>query len=632
MTTFPDSWRTSAELLRLAARSAAATFGEDTLDLWRQVFTSGRPAPQAPIPPTTTEEAPTPDESRDLWALVRGPAAPGSTQASCEVPTAAEADALWARLRAPIAGLRTAVRIARLEPEGDARLAPEFTEPTRPAPMPARPCRVGRDALGVHVLLERGDDVATVLGRIEAAADPEVVLVVPRGVASVRTAPAWARLSGHVRRRGLTLRVVAARAEVRGYARQTGLGAARTWQGLPAWCAPFMLGDFALPSSLPAFLDSLGARFFAMLATLSVAVTVFAYFGPLARIEVSPPSVAVEQRVQIRVDPIAPRIDMGTLTLPATTVQRSVRVVVSSPATGSAPVGGRPAGVRLEFRNDGDTPIDVPAGTVGQSDTYPGFATTERLTVPAGRRASVDVLAVQPGTAGNVGAGAVHLLASMPRGLSVVNPQAARGGADRLVPAVAQADVDHVRALAHNVLTQAAMRDARAAHEGGLVLPSAVSIAVLGQTPYQRLEEQSDVFVAEYVAQASISVVLPETASRFAEWYLRTQLPPSQDLVPGFSRLTFEGSPTAEGGQSRTFVTVSGRASDRLDANALAAVVTGATPRDAKDRLRERLAIDVDPRVNVTPSWLPRPWLPRRADRIDVTLGSPNAINSRPIE
>ena len=621
MRTLPTGQPGRAESLLHALREVAAGFVADLRDIWSLVFPSREPAVSPPPEPPAIEEpsAPaTPEErARNLWALVRNPSA---AAASSMAPPTREA-------RAVIKPPAPTTRPATASPASPPSRLPSASS------LPSALARGDqRDALGVHVSAERGDDVATVLGRIEAADQPEVVLVVPRSVASLRTAPAWARLAGHARRRGLTLRVVAARAEVRGYARQTGLDAARTWQGLPGARPPLVVGGLRMPRALPQLLDSVGANLLALLAIILAATIAFAYFGPLARIEVSPPSAAVEERLQVRIDPIATRIDVGTLTLPATTVQRPVRVIVSAPATGSVPVGDRPAGVRLEFRNDGAAAIEVPAGTVARADLYPGFATTERVTVPAGQRATVDALAVQPGTPGNLGPGAVRLLDGWPATLTVVNPAAARGGADRLVPGVAQADVDRVRALADGVLTQAAVRDARAAYEGGLVLPNSVSIAILGQTPFQRLEEASDVFVAEYVAQAAVLVVLPETATRFAEAYLRSKLPETQDLVPGVSRVAFEGAPTLEAGQTRARVTLSGRASDRLEASALAEAVAGATPRDAKDRLRERLGLDLDPRVSVTPGWLPWPWLPRRADRIEVTLGAPDIASPRPAE
>jgi hypothetical protein len=482
------------------------------------------------------------------------------------------------------------------------------------------------------VLAESGDDLATVLGRIEAAGEPEVLLAVPRSVASLRSAAAWARLAGHARRRGLTLRVVAARSEVRVYARRTGLEAARTWRGLPGARPPLMLGDVALPLSLPRLRGSVGVRALVLVAVLAAAVVTFAYLGPVTRIEVSPPSTPLEERVQIRVDPLGTGVDLAARSLPATTVQRSVRAIVSGPTTGSVAVGDRPAGVRLEFRNDGDTAIEVPAGTVARAEQYPGFATVDRLTIGPGQRAAIDAIAVQPGSAGNLGPGAVRLLDGLPPTLSVANLVPARGGTDRLVPGVAQVDVDRVRALADRVLAQAAVFDARGAYEGGLVVPDSVSIAILGNTPFQRLDEPAELFVAEYVAQAAVLVVLPETATRFAEAYLKSKLPTGRDLVPGVTKVAFDGSPTLEGGQARAEVTLTGQTAARLDEPALAGIVAGATPRDAKDRLREHLKLDTDPRVHVSPPWLPWPWLPRSASRIEVALGPPDASTPRPAE
>jgi hypothetical protein len=109
-------------------------------------------------------------------------------------------------------------------------------------------------------------------------------------------------------------------------------------------------------------------------------------------------------------------------------------------------------------------------------------------------------------------------------------------------------------------------------------------------------------------------------------------LPAERDLVPGVTRVAFDGAPTLESGQPRAQVTLSGRTATRLDEAALARAVAGATPRDAKDRLRQQLRLDTDPRVRVEPPWLPWPWLPRRADRIEVVLGPPDAAAPRAAE
>lgn len=469
----------------------------------------------------------------------------------------------------------------------------------------------------VRVITESGDDVATILGRVDAASASEVELVVPRGVASLRTPAAWLRVAAHVRRRGLSLQVIAARRDVRAYAGQTGFAAARSRRGLrgaPTRTLLHGFGETVWPSAL------------SMIGGLAILVAGLAYLVPTAVIAVSPPTQPLEANLQVRINPLATSIDLASRTLPATTVQRTVRAVVSAPTTGSVRVGDRPAVASLEFRNAGDAPVDLPPGTVVRDPARLGFSITEGVRVEPGASAFVEAIALRPGTVGNVAPGALHFLDDGPAALSVTNATPGHGGADRFAPGVSQADVDRVHRMADDILGRVAARQLGEEYAGGLVLPEGASIAILSQQPFQRLEEPSDVFVTEYLARVSMAVVLPETARAFAERHLTTLVPRGRELVPGAASATFAPESGLEGGKLLAQVSLVGRTAASLDAGTLASAVAGASPMQAKAILRERLQLTSDAEVVQGPGWLPWPWLPRRAARIEVVVVAPRAV------
>ncbi|MQC17939.1 MAG: hypothetical protein DWG80_02555 [Chloroflexi bacterium] len=55
------------------------------------------------------------------------------------------------------------------------------------------------------------DDVASVVGRIDVADSPEVILIVRRDARALRRPSAWPHIAAHVRRRGIELGVVSPR-------------------------------------------------------------------------------------------------------------------------------------------------------------------------------------------------------------------------------------------------------------------------------------------------------------------------------------------------------------------------------------------------------------------------------------
>ncbi len=474
----------------------------------------------------------------------------------------------------------------------------------------ALPQRQHTSTLGARVLAEGGDDLATILGRIDAAGSPDVVLVVPRGVAALRTPAAGTRPGWHVRRRGLELMVVATRAEVRAYAEQTGFAAARTWGGLPG----------ARRGLLPGLGVTVWRPAIAMIAGLGALVMGIGYAVPTAHVEIAPPSEPIEQEVQLRINPLAAGVDVRGLTVPATTVQRTVRASVSVPTTGTARVGDRPAGVRLEFANEGTSAIEVATGTVVRDEARRGFSTVSAVRVEPGATAEVDAIALRPGSGGNVPPQTLRSIEDRPASLAVTNPAPARGGSDRPTAGVSQADVDRARQQAEGVLARVAARQIAAEHEGGLVVGESMTIAIIASEPLMQLEEAAESFVAEYVARVSVVVVPPEATRTFAERYLADRAPNGRELVRGASTVRVIGEPSSDGGRIVADVVLTGATVAKLDRDAMAEAIAGASAPDAQAALRERLRLASDPGVTISPAWLPWPWLPSRSSRITFAV------------
>lgn len=466
------------------------------------------------------------------------------------------------------------------------------------------------EVAGARVEAQPGDDLATILGRLDAAPAADIVLVAPRGVAALRTAAAWVRIAGHARRQGLAIAVVSTRSEVRRYARQSGIRAARTSRGLLGGGStiPFTGLTVVWPSVL-----TLAGGVFVLAAGIL-------YTVPTARIEVAPPSQPIEADLLVRVNPLASTFDVPGRTLPALAVQRTVRAVVSAPATGSVRVGDRPALVRVDFRNAGPGVIELPKGTVVRDEARRGFTTVDPIRIEAGEAQSVDAIAMRPGTVGNIPPNSLKLVDDGPEGLTVSNPTPGHGGSDRATTGVSQADVDRVHRLAEDVLTRVALRQLQEEYAGGLVISEGASVAMLAQQPLQQLDEASEVFSAEYVGRASVPVVLPDVAAAFAERFLAPRVPSGRALVPGAARFTFAAGAPGDAMREAIPVHVSSATVPRLDSTTLAGDIAGSNPADARALLRERLHLDADPEVTLGPVWLPWPWLPRRASQIEFVV------------
>ena len=310
----------------------------------------------------------------------------------------------------------------------------------------------------------------------------------------------------------------------------------------------------------------------------------------------------------------------------ASSVQRTVVSVVSTATTGTATVGDVAARVQLEFSNAGAVDITLPIGTPVDDEGGFTFTTDGAVTVPAGGSATIGAASLRPGTGGNLEADSLRLLIGFPASLTVTNRQAAEGGADTDVPAVAPEDVVRVGAIAEQVLRRAGERDLLRTIEDVTVFVETVSVAILSQAPLVQVGEPADAFLMEYVAIVSALVLTDEEARRAGEQLLVAALPDGMALLPGTTEASAGGEVSYDGSRLLADLTATGLATPLIDPASLRGTLTGVRPATAATRLREQLALDAEPLIRVHPSWLPDWRMPRREGRISIALVSAEAL------
>ncbi|MEZ4501645.1 MAG: baseplate J/gp47 family protein [Dehalococcoidia bacterium] len=506
-------------------------------------------------------------------------------------------------------------RAKRSVADAEARASASRSEPRSTAR--SRPVEAG-----APVLVESDDDVATVLGRIDAAERADVVLVVPRRSRAMRHASAWAHVAAHARQRGVNVSVLAARGDVRAYAAGSGLRSARTARGLRTRPQPAVeLGGVRVP--IPELGIGQALRVGFLVALVTAAFVVGCYVVPSAEVVLVPVTSEVVERQTVRVNPLVlePDADLGVV--PGATLRETVTTIVSTATTGTASVGDAFATVELRFENEGETPIEVTAGTIVRDDAGLEFALDEAVEVPPAGVATVGATALDAGENGNVAARTLFVLTGLADTLSVSNPAAATGGTDIEVPAVAQEDVDRVGSIATQVLERLGLRQLEEQAQGGQVFPQTVDVSIFSQTPLQTVGEPADAFLVEYTAIVTVLAVTDRSARAYGEALISARLDEAHALLPGAVSVEVEGPGTLQGGQLTAELVATGQVADRVDASTWGEQLKGASPDTARARLEEGLALQEEPRINLEPGWLPWMWLPRRADRISIRLDTP---------
>lgn len=182
----------------------------------------------------------------------------------------------------------------------------------------------------------------------------------------------------------------------------------------------------------------------------------------------------------------------------------------------------------VRFFGDGGSAMDreIPAGTVCMTPGLVRFVTTQDAVLAAGKsHVDIPVQAVEAGTAGNVIAGSVRVLAAAPMGITgCANPQAISGGADA-------EDDEHLRArILDSFLRLPNGANSAFYEQGALSFEEVVAAAALprnrgigtvdvvvataqGLPEQELLERLNDYFQQRREIAVNVQALAPETVS-----------------------------------------------------------------------------------------------------------------------
>lgn len=494
--------------------------------------------------------------------------------------------------------------------------------PSMSSPMRSAAAKVADAPPPGALVATADDDVGSIIGRIDTAPEMDLVLVVPREARALRDPMAWPRLVAHMRRRGGTLRVLAARGEVVEHARAAGLRASRSVRGLrEPGVLRIPIGSREFRLSFPKTAPLIRGGLFG--AAIAAALVAACYYVPSAAIVVQPPSTPFETSELVQLDPIASEPNVALRVIPVTTIERTITTIISTTTTGTTEVGDEPASVALVFTNEGIADIDLPSGTAVSNEGGTVFLTDAPTVIPAGESVSAAATAERPGTATNLAAGEVRLLVGFPVTLTVTNPEEAVGGSDAIVPAIGEEDILRAGSVAEEVLERIGVRELQNAAVSGFVFGETLAVTIVSQVPLGAVGQPADVFLMEYTAVVSALYLPRTTADAFAEQLLVGNLPDQTALLPGTTTASLGNERSFDGTDLTVELVATGLTTRLVDAAELRGALTGVSPGTAKQRLQERLNLVAEPEIKVQPDWLPAWRMPMQANRITITFVGP---------
>jgi hypothetical protein len=262
-------------------------------------------------------------------------------------------------------------------------------------------------------------------------------------------------------------------------------------------------------------------------------------------------------------------------------------------------------------------PRTEPAGEVVM--TAKGFRYTTSSSVylqPGAQTATVAILAMTPGAAGNTGAGNITIAINGGQYVTVINQLPVVGGSDtKVAPVIKQSDIDAMRAALTSRVT-AALNTALMSQTSGM------TYAVDGPP---LLDFRSDHAVGSQVQTFTVTATGKLTATAFSmdatqamlRAVLQPMVRPGYALRPDPIQADFQFVPAAKTTDLVITADAVGYAVPTVSMSSLQAALKGLSPSDARSRLRHDFPNStVD--LRMTPFALP--WLPIIANHINVTV------------
>lgn len=346
-------------------------------------------------------------------------------------------------------------------------------------------------------------------------------------------------------------------------------------------------------------------------------------FTPRVTIVVTPPVRTLERTLTVPMRSVGGKEGVVLRTLEVT-----VEVVGSTPATGRRVEGTLPSVGTVLLYNDSPREVTVPKGALLATEGGQLYQTEAAVRVPplkpeyfmevavgmqAGK-AEVPIKASKPGSAGNVAAGRIRSLPKGPSGLKVLNPEPTQGGADRTVTYVTDKDIAQARQLLSGAL-RATAEDVLAQQVGSnaYVVLSLVDLQETGVAAQPAVGEEGGSVNVTLQGTARGRYVLLDELRQAARQQVEDIVPTGYQLMAPLS-VAIEGevAPTTQGETAGSLaVSVRIPVGGTVDAAAIARTVAGMTPMQVHKVLEQSgevgtVEVRGHPRKHL-PRWTP--WI-----------------------
>lgn len=350
---------------------------------------------------------------------------------------------------------------------------------------------------------------------------------------------------------------------------------------------------------------------FFSLGSLAV-LALIAVLLPSARITLTPETSEQEIILAVQANAATERVNLsGIVPLHTTSVTVGARDSLATSGTTSLP--DRAAAGRVQFTNLTGRPVTAPAGTVVTTrNATVRFATTRAGQAPAGpgERVTLPVIALTPGSAGNLPAESIQAIeGQLGVALAVTNLEPTTGGSEISSPAPTQLDRTRLQARLLQSLKETALDEIRLSlAPGDLLLSSAPMQVHKIEATYDPpgSEPASELFLSLRL-EVETQIVLAEDLYTLASAILEANLPQGYSALPETLKVDHLSEPVMVTDSSARWNLRARRAIQaQLEEMEAVQIALGLAVPEAEQRLAASLRLEGTPQVTLAPAWWPR--------------------------
>jgi hypothetical protein len=310
--------------------------------------------------------------------------------------------------------------------------------------------------------------------------------------------------------------------------------------------------------------------------------------------------------------------------LPARTTSLIIERTKSVPVTGSIAIPNSRATGSAQFRNLTTLAVVIPSGTVittqAQIPVRFSTLTDARVEAGVGKTSDIPIMAVEPGTSGNLPAEAlIAIQGNLGASLGVSNPINTSGGSDRISAMPTAGD----RSALHSNLLKSIYEECKNEIQnsllpGDIIFPDTmVDSQILGESYFPAEGQIGDTLSITLRLKCQMQYAHHDDLNKMAQMVLDLNLPKGYIPITGSLRVDpVSKAISASDKITRLNLQVQRLLQAKVEPLNVEQMVVGHRPRSAKNILGKSLSLTNPPVIQIKPAWWP--WLPLIPYRIAV--------------